>query len=147
MSIYPAAEGELRRIRWEKVSLGEIPPESFSRIRSFSETELREALKKAKAQLKNTLSDNTSSILIQYKRIGESGEGKLYLEDRLGERIRLSEDAGNDTALFSLRALPYPGLFREQVLFGLVRYERKGEELLLLPRSIVTEQGIVRLMF
>ena len=147
VSVYPAAEGELRRIRWEKASLGEIPPESFSRIRSFSETELREALKKAKAQLKNTLSDNTFGILVHYKRIGESGEGKFYLEDRLGERIRLSEDAGNDTALFSLRALPYPGLFREQVLFGLVRYERKGEELLLLPRSIVTEQGIVRLMF
>ena len=54
---------------------------------------------------------------------------------------------GREDTLSALSLIPSETVLHRQTLFGLMYYDRKDHTMCLYPCSIVTEQGIVRLLY
>jgi len=72
---------------------------------------------------------------------------RVVMEDGHGTRIELRCVPGQEDSLSVLTRLPEKGLMKDQVLFGLIYYDREDHSMCMSPLSIVTRQGIVRLMY
>lgn len=147
-----------RRIRWDSAVYGEITDRDIRRLRETAWTDIPAALMQVKGQIKNTLSDDFCAMLLSFSRVGrierlvEDGQGKKYayvLEDREGNRIELRDrkGAGWEPCTELLDAVPEPGIFKGQAMFGMLYYDERDRKICMHPRSIVTEDRIVRLLY
>ena len=89
-------------------------------------------------------------MLIRYKQIGvvstETGDW-FVMEDESGERIELSGREGWADTMAALSMIPKKNVFQNQALFGLMYYDSDDHKLRMYPCSIVTGEGIVRLLY
>lgn len=148
LSCYP---GELnRRVRWEAASYDTADEETYRLLKSRAVPDILTAVKNAKNQIKNTLSEDFCAMMISFKQIGtvktEDGP-KVVMEDKNGTRMEIRSRKGQEDGLSMLTRLPREELLEDQVLFGLVYYDGKDHSMCILPLSIITDQGIVRLMY
>lgn len=147
-SYYPG--GMNKRIRWENVSYEPAEAEHRKEAAGHAYPELAPAVKAVKNELKNILSDDVCAVLLNYDQIGrvstEAGD-KLVMADRSGSRIELRVPEGREDTLSSLSMIPGEDILKNQTLFGLMYYDSKDHTMCLYPCSIVTEQGIVRLLY
>lgn len=145
---YPG--GLNRRIRWESARLAEIGEEELLKARRHAHQEIEAAVKAAKNELKNILSEDEAAMLIAYKRIVKGRDEKdrevFLAEDSKGQCIELRKEEGEETQN-ALRLIPYRELMEEQVLFGKVYYDRERGKICMKPCSILTERGIFRLEY
>ena len=84
--------------------------------------------------------------LLSFEKIGLVDDA-LALMDESGGTILLGDRPGLESTTDRLRLLPWGGLLEKQVLLGGFYYDRQDRRLKFWPLSIVTEEGIVRLLY
>lgn len=152
--LYYPGEGN-RRIRWDTASFAEPEDRDRKALMEKVQTDFTAAVKQAKGQLKNTLSDDFCAILLAFSRIGripeegKEGAWRYAAEDRAGNRIELRDRKGEgwEPCTAVLDVVSDPSLLQNQVLFGFLYYDEDDRSICLHPRSIVTEKEIMRLLY
>ena len=145
---YPG--GMNRRVRWDMASFEPVTGEMLSAIKGHAHKEIAAAVKLAKNEMKNLLSEDFCGMLLSFAQIGivETEQGKRWvMEDCTGSRIELATPAGWEDTATALSQIPDSAVFRDQALFGMVYYDREERRIRMYPCSIVTDQGIVRLLY
>ena len=143
---YPANEGENRRIRYESSRDEDLDRDDIKNIRSFAKKNISEFLKPAKNILKATLSDNAYGVLFEFSKIGTNGSD-VVAEDKEGKQILLRAMTKDKTAMDAIFGLPSKDYLKNQVLFGLAHYDSRLKQICIEPRSIITENEILRLAY
>ncbi len=143
---YPANDGENTRIRFESSKDEDLDISDIKKIKSFAKKSISEFIKPAKNILKATLSDNAYAVLFEFKKIGQY-EGETVLEDTEGKQILLKPDSHDSTVIDSLLSLPGKNYLSNQVLFGLAYYDGRLRQICIEPRSIITDDEILRLAY
>lgn len=159
---YPCNHTENTRIRWETAQRQEISKESYQKIFTLSYTSIADMVKTAKNELKNILSDGELAVLLQFHEIVEEynhntnnkntfsikEKNRILLTDYQGASIELSVKNPKDTIqLTSIRALPDASLLKNQTIFGLVYFDIQKNSICLDPRSLITQDGVIRLLY
>ncbi len=144
MQIYPG-EGT-RRVRWEHGTVAEVTKEQLATVRTFAAESVAAEAKAAKNYLKNAMSAPVLYRLIAFEQIGRIGETPV-LADKNGATIYLGDCPDKEPTLQRLRLLTDRKLLENQVLLGGFYYDAVSKRLLFWPLSIVTEEGIVRLLY
>lgn len=148
LSYYPGTIN--RRIRWESASFEPASREHFRLAKTHAHRDIAAAVKIAKNEIKNLLSDDFCAMMIAFERIGrmETENGTcLAAEDSAGNRLELRGRKGWEDTLASLPLIPDPDVLHHQVMFGLVYYDPADHMMCMYPCSIVTDRGIVRLLY
>lgn len=145
---YPG--GMNKRIRWENASFEPVDDQILKEVMDHAHREIGTAVKLAKNEMKNLLSDDYCGILLHYARIGFVGDEQgdcWVLEDETGERIELKGRDGWEDTMTALSLVSESEVLHGQVLFGLFYYDSKEHKIRMYPCSIVTAKGIVRLLY
>ena len=143
---YPPNDGENTRIRFESSKDEDLDISDIKKIKGFAKKSISEFIKPAKNILKATLSDNAYAVLFEFKKIGQY-EGETVLEDTEGKQILLKPDSHDSTVIDSLLSLPGKNYLSNQVLFGLAYYDGRLRQICIEPRSIITDDEILRLAY
>lgn len=139
---YPG--GINRRIRWEEAVSEPCGPEIPGKVLSFARDGINAAVKEAKNELKNTLSDESVAMLIAFDCITVSPEGVMAL--RKGEEsIELRESSEYEGCLKTLRHLP-ERYSKEGAVLGEIRYSAEDKRIYMVPLAVVTRSAILRLV-
>ena len=120
--------------------------DDIKNIRSFAKKNISEFLKPAKNILKATLSDNAYGVLFEFSKIGTNGSD-VVAEDKEGKQILLRAMTKDKTAMDAIFGLPSKDYLKNQVLFGLAHYDSRLQQICVEPRSIITENEILRLAY
>lgn len=142
--LYRYPGGMNRRIRWEAMEQKALEEKHYREILTKAEESIGAAVKKAKNELKNTLSKEACAMLIPFERITfakEDGHGVLEYQ---GERIALKETEHYPETCKVLSVEP-ENLLKQGALLGEVFYDDNQRQIYLCPLSIVTESAIVEL--
>ncbi len=145
---YPG--GMNRRVRWESAAFEPVTEEILTQVINRGHSEVGEAVKLVKNQIKNLLSEDYCGMLLRFKRIGRiDTENKAcwVLEDAAGGRIELRGREGWEDTMTALSLISDRDVFYNQSLFGLMYYDPEDHRIRIYPCSIVTEKGIVRLLY
>ncbi|MGN0695955.1 MAG: SWIM zinc finger domain-containing protein [Oscillospiraceae bacterium] len=142
--LYRYPGGINRRIRWESAEISEAGPSIYPEIMSKAETSLSEAVKKAKNELKNTLSDDRTAMLIPFDSIEFAlSDGHPVLKYG-GETIAMRPNAYYPDTCSVLSVLDGQYLKNGAVL-GEFFYSTSERKIFLCPVSAVNGNGIIRL--
>ncbi|MFR1833652.1 MAG: SWIM zinc finger family protein [Lachnospiraceae bacterium] len=139
-----------KRIRWEKSTLVPVDQAVRRSVMQKAHTDLTAVIKLVKNQIKNTLSNDFAAVMVSFRKIGilKNQEGDCcVLEDHAGNRIVLRDRKGHEETVTPMLSLRASALFEEQVLFGAIYYDFTDHQICMQPYSIVTENGIVRLLY
>lgn len=140
---YPG--GLNRRVRWENADIRSKEQADFLKAVSFAENSLSDAVKKAKNELKNTLSNPCAAMLIKYDSIGfaDDGHGILKLGD---ETIALKAGTYYPDTIDVLKITSCNKYNHEGcAVMGELFYEVSDRKIYLCPLAIVTPETIIRL--
>lgn len=147
-SYYPG--GMNKRIRWDQAAFETAEAEDRRAAVRHAYPDLAAAVKAVKNELKNILSDDACAVLLKYDQLGtvntEAGS-RFVMTDAAGNRIELRVPEGQEDTLSALSLIPQQEVLRGQALFGLMYYDGTDHAMCLYPCSIVTEQGIIRLLY
>jgi len=133
--LYPGSIN--RRVRWENYQTLDPENDTFRQVVSKAET-ISEAVKKAKNELKNTLSQPNVAVLIKADCIEKAKDGHIVLKSG-EETIELLKTS-------SCRTLEsIAGNFKDCAVFGLLEYNSQLHRFFFNPCSVVTDDNIVRL--
>ena len=139
---YPG--GINRRIRWDEAVSEPCGLEIPGKVMSFARDGINAAVKEAKNELKNTLSDESVAMLIAFDCITVSQEGVMAL--RKGEEsIELRESSEYEGCLKTLRHLP-ERYCKEGAVLGEIRYSAEDKKVYMVPLAVVTRSAILRLI-
>lgn len=141
--LYRYPGGLNRRVRWDNANIRKKEQADFVKAVSFAENSLSEAVKKAKNELKNTLSNPYSAMLIKYDNIGfaEDGHGVLKSVD---ETISLKSTKDYPDVINVLKIVGNDKYNRADcAVMGELFYENR--KIYLCPLAIITPENIIRL--
>ena len=139
-----------RRVRWDAATFEPVTPEVLAAVKGYAQKEIRAAVKLAKNEMKNLLSEDYCGMLLSFVRIGviKTEQGNCWvLEDSTGERIELAVRDGWENSMEAMSRIPQPEVLQNQALFGFLYYDREKRRIRMYPCSIVTDKGIVRLLY
>lgn len=138
--LYPGAMN--RRVRWDAAEAVAAVEKDFAQILSKAEASIASAVKKAKNELKNTLSRPYAAVLIKFDSIeyASDGHGVLKCGD---ETISLIECKDFPDTCETLRLIA--GSLSGGAAFGGLFYNPTNHSFCFSPFSIVTENDIIRL--
>lgn len=138
--LYPG--GLNRRVRWEAAE--PIPPTSdgYATASTFRAESIAAAVKAAKAELKNTLSQDYAAVLLPYDSILFDAEGKGYLRNG-AEQIGLCAcpDMGDNLSVLRVAA----GTAQSGTAFGLLIWDSMDGVFRFAPLSLLTADSLIRL--
>lgn len=130
-----------RRIRWEDAESVPAGPGDYKRVLSKAET-ISAAVRKAKNELKNTLSRPYAAVLVSFDTIGYAADGHGVLG--CGEEtIALRDSKYYPSACATLKLIS--GSLSGGAVFGGLFYDADQHSLYLSPFSVVTGNDIIRL--
>lgn len=142
--LYP---GELNaRVRWEEATLRDTQPDDLRTASGLALRSFPEAVKRVKNQIKNPLSDKHPVMLLAYRNVAVV-DGQYVLEDDQGKQIPLADCPDLQPSTTAMLPLMKRDDLRGRAM--LVRFEHDFEHnrLAAQPLSIVTEQGVIRLLY
>lgn len=175
LTCYPGTAN--RRVRWESAVYEDAGDDTRKAIMEKAYSNIPEAMKAVKNELKNPLSEEYFPVMISYEEIGmvetgnagteagtkagANGAGKTEgntaentagnmayaMRDHQGNRIRLRSLRGLEDTVSMLPMLPDGSLYQDGVLFGLAYYDRADRQMGIHPCSIIKEKGIFRLLY
>lgn len=144
MQIYPG-EGN-HRVRWEQGTIIELNSGDLAAVCSFAAPSVTAEAKAAKNYLKNAMAAPVLYRLIAYAQIGQA-EGSLVLVDKNGGTVFLGDMPEKEATTERLRLITDARILENQALLGGFYYDAAARRLLFWPLSIVTETGIIRLLY
>lgn len=138
--LYPGSMN--RRVRWESAEGTAAAENDYRHVISLADETISAAVKKAKNELKNTLSRPYAAVLIKFDSIeyADDGHGVLKCGD---ETITLRKCNDFPSALPSLKMIA--GSLSGGAVFGGLFYEACEHRFYFSPFSFVTESDIIRL--
>lgn len=139
---YPG--GLNRRIRWDAAEISEASPAVYGEILSKAESSVAEAVKKAKNELKGTLSGDFTAALIPFDSIERAADDGHFVLRHGEETIALKSDRNYPYVLNVLSVLDGQ-LLQNGAMFGELFYSSSDRKFYLCPVSIVTAGEIIRL--
>ena len=143
--LYRYPGGMNRRVRWNNADVRNPKKSDFEKIISFAENSLSDAVKKAKNELKNTLSSPTVAMLIRYNRIEFAEDGHAVLKSG-GETIALKNNDEHNSVTDVLKLLDCEKYNLDNcAVFGELFYPLTDRKIYICPLAIVTPDGIIRL--
>lgn len=142
--LYRYPGGINRRIRWETAEIIDAAPETYPLIISKSEGSISEAVKKAKNELKNTLSDKNAAMLVRFDSIEFAVSDGHPVMKLGGESIALKAN-GNYPDTADVLKVTSNEYLRNGALLGELFYIPENKRIYMCPISIVNENGIMRL--
>lgn len=146
LTYYPGTMN--RRIRWEQAAYEPLTGEHLRLLREKAHPALAPAVKAAKNELKNTLSDGLAAQLVAFAQIGRTQDGGFALQDSQGATILLRDRPGGSAQTTDrLSMLPDAQMLQNQVLFGAFFYDSRDCRICIEPYSLVTAREIVRLLY
>ena len=131
-----------RRVRWENAESCAVSEQDYAQILSKAEESISAAVKKAKIELKNTLSQPYVAVLIHFDTIAYTAEGQGVLKCG-DETIGLRPSADFAQTCETLRLIA--GNLSNSAAFGGLSYDADDHKFYFSPFSIVTENSIIRL--
>ena len=138
--LYPG--GLNRRVRWENETITKPAADTFRAVIEHAESSAAEAVKKAKNELKNTLSAPYVMLLIPFDRI-ELSVGKEPVLIHGEEHVLLSENACCPGSVNTLKLIA--GELANGAMLCALSYDSSRRMIQVSPVSAVTENGIARL--
>lgn len=142
--LYRYPGGINRRIRWEAAEITDAAPETYPLVISKAESSISEAVKKAKNELKNTLSDKNAAMLVRFDSIEFAVSDGHPVMKLGGESIAL-EANGNYPDTADVLKVTSNEYLRNGALLGEIFYIPEKKRIYMCPISIVNENGIMRL--
>lgn len=138
--LYPG--GVNRRVRWESAEPVPLKGNEYEIIISKAEESVSSAVKKAKNELKNTLSEPCTVVLLPFDSIeyAEDGHGVLRSGD---ETIAIRPDMNYPTSSGALKMIT--GSLNGGAVLGALTYSASERRLFFSPYSIITQNDIIRL--
>ena len=138
--LYPG--GMNRRVRWEEAESFTAEAKDYAQALSKAETTISAAVKKAKNELKNTLSRPYAAVLIRFDAIEYAVDGHGVM--KCGEEtIALRAYGEYPDACNMLRLIA--GNLNGGAVFGGLFYDPDEHRFTFSPFSVVTENDIIRL--
>lgn len=144
LTYYPGSLN--KRIRWASASFDEREKSSFKKIKTYA-TDIEQATKIAKNELKNILTDNEVSLLLEFEKImfiEEEGRKKYILVDKNKKMIEFKNNGTRELSKIFYELLPNECL-ENQVMF--VKLFQEDRTIYAEPHSIITDDKIIRLGF
>jgi len=141
--LYHYPGGINKRIRWENAEISTPTANVYKAILEKSEKSIGDAVKKAKNELKNTLSDNSVAVLIPFDSIECSKDKKSILKYG-SESIELAPDENYSDTCMTVSVLNSK-LLENNSMLGELFYNSETRKFYLCPLSIITESDIIRL--
>ncbi|WP_044975854.1 hypothetical protein [Ruminococcus sp. HUN007] len=138
--LYPGSLN--RRIRWESAESSPAVAGDYKEVLEKAEESISAAVKKAKNELKNTLSRPYAAVLIKFDSIeyAEDGHGVMKCGD---ETIALKECEFYTDACSTLKLIA--GNLEGGAVFGGLFYDAFDHRFTFSPFSVVTKDDIIRL--
>ena len=118
-------------------------------VKSKAYNSIKEAVKAAKAELKNTLSESSYGFLINYESICEleNEEGRVWvIKDREGDKLELKNPDNIDTVEL-IKFMDYEEVRKDGAIFGKIYYSVEDRKLYMEPCSIITDNNIISLEY
>lgn len=140
--LYPANINN--RIRWESAEISEPTSDIYKTIISKAEKSIGDAVKKAKNELKNTLSADKTSVLIPFDTVEYSVSDNANILKYGSESIKLApyENYKNTCDTISVLNRKY---LENASMFGELFYNPDDRRIYLCPLALIHENGIIRL--
>lgn len=138
---YPG--GINRRVRWDNAEIRTKTESDFEKALSFAENSISDAVKKAKNELKNTLSNPCTALLLKYDNISFADDGHAVL--KLGEEtIALKATENYRDVIEVIKILGCSNYNRENcAIMGEFFYQDR--KIYLCPLAIIMPEQIIRL--
>lgn len=140
--LYRYPGGLNRRIRWENATNTEVTSQDYEKVISLVEPSLADAVKKAKNELKNTLSDDAVAVLVPFDYIGFAEDGHAVLKNG-DESISLR---ANENYFYAIDVLRLTKIGDKGAVLGEMFYSADERRIFLCPLSIITSDGVARLV-
>ncbi|MFC5401362.1 SWIM zinc finger family protein [Cohnella soli] len=142
--VYP---GELNaRVRWENTTYRNPQPVDMRAVCSHARRSFPEVVKQVKNQIKNPLSDKHPVTLLAYKEIVNMS-GQYVLVDEQGKQIPLKDIAAVNHATTPMLSLLKQGDLRDNAMLVMFEHDLEQNRLSAQPLSVVTDQGVIRLLY
>ncbi|MFC4306847.1 SWIM zinc finger family protein [Cohnella boryungensis] len=142
--VYP---GELNaRVRWETQTFEQPDTATFESARSAAVQSIPEAIKRVKGQIKNPLSDKHPAVLLAYSQIVEAN-GSYALKDIQGNLLALADLPCLQQPTTHLLPLLGNEDLNNQAALLMFEHDLESNRLMAQPLSIVSNNGVVRLLY
>ncbi len=144
LTFYPG--GVNKRIRWDAASFDKIESSCYKEIKKHAQN-IDHAVKIAKNELKNILTNNEVALLLEFEKImfvEEEGKKKYILIDKNQKMIELRDKKSKEFSENFYELLPNECL-ENQVMFVKLFYE--GRNIYAQAQSIITDDKIIRFGF
>lgn len=138
--LYPG--GVNRRVRWESAEPVPLNGKEYEIIISKAEESVSSAVKKAKNELKNTLSEPCTVVLLRFDSIEYAADGHGVLKSG-NETIALRPDMNYSTSSAALKMIA--GSLNGGAVLGALTYSASEHRFFFSPYSIITPNEIIRL--
>ncbi len=139
LTYYPGEQNQ--RIRWDEKETRELVIEDINKICKFA-TDVETAIKNAKNYLKNTLSNDTFPVLIEFEMIGLAGKNHYVLQDKIGNQVDVINSEDEISAIDKLHNKLF---YENQILFGEMSFDEVKQRFKVYPASIITQEQIIRI--
>ena len=144
LTFYPG--GVNKRIRWDAASFDKIESSCCKKIKKHAQS-IDRAIKIAKNELKNILTNNEVALLLEFEKImfvEEEGKKKYILIDKNQKMIEFRDKKSKEFSENFYELLPNECL-ENQVMFVKLFYE--GRNIYAQAQSIITDDKIIRFGF
>jgi putative uncharacterized protein FNV1585 len=138
-----------KRIRWDSSSFKDKDEKTLDIVRSKAYGSIKEAVKLAKGELKNTLSEYSYGFLISYESLCElkTEKGTVWVvKDKTGDRLEL-KNSGYINTVELIKFMEYEEVRKDAAIFGKTYYDVEDRKLYMEPCSIITDKRIIGLEY
>lgn len=135
-----------RRVRWDGAQIRPLAADDLRKAQQHAVKTLAPEIKKAKNILKDILAEPLLFGLCAFAEIGKIGDD-FVLQDEAGDTILLGNLPGMEDTVQRISLLPDDILLKQQILFGGIFYHSERKQIMMQPFSILTETGLVRLLY
>ena len=138
-----------KRIRWDSSSFKDKDEKTLDIVRSKAYGSIKEAVKSAKGELKNTLSEYSYGFLISYESLCElkTEKGTVWVvKDKTGDRLEL-KNSGDINTVELIKFMEYEEVRKDAAIFGKIYYNVEDRKLYMEPCSIITDKRIIGLEY
>ena len=138
-----------KRIRWDSSSFKYKDEKTLDIVRSKAYGSIKEAVKLAKGELKNTLSEYSYGFLISYESLCElkTEKGTVWVvKDKTGDRLEL-KNSGYINTVELIKFMEYEEVRKDAAIFGKIYYDVEDRKLYMEPCSIITDKRIIGLEY